>query len=119
MKYYSAKIIKEFLELYKDEIESISLGMEEDWSWTSETYYVEPQNDWNNSLDNLDLSDGIVCIAGITGSTWATPVMEYRLKDGTRGCIDCYYDDMRVHDESQIAMQKAFALGTGGMDRRY
>lgn len=118
MKYYSTKIIKEFLETYKGEIKSITLGMREDWSWTAESFYAEPENDWDNSLSSLELnlSGEKISIAGITGSSWATPVMKYCLKDGTSDIMNCYYDDMVTYDEAQIAFQKAFARITGGMD---
>lgn len=38
-KYYDNKIIRDFIEKNKDEIEEVSVGMAEDWGWTASTIW--------------------------------------------------------------------------------
>ena len=58
-----------------DFIESASLGMEEDWSWTAETVY---QKGAGFVTDLAKIKE----IAGISGSTWATPLLQICYVDG-------------------------------------
>lgn len=76
MKYYDFKNISKYIKMRSDLIESVMLGMHEDWCWTAEIVYEEGH--FTKELDK----EGI-CIAGIEGSTWATPYMEVIFKDGT------------------------------------
>lgn len=113
MKKYNTVFIKNYIEEHKGEIESVQCGMREDWNWTAETVFENGQYsmdyDWNS--ENIS-------VAGISGSTWATPIMEILFKDGRREILDCYKDDEEQEDASYIARQKAFARATGGMDYR-
>ncbi len=109
MKYYNPKLIKQFIDEHKDTINTVEVGMKEDWWWTAETIFEDGEAD-------VDLSGDSLRVAGITGSTWATPVMRVTFKDGTERVIPCYEDDMRQADPEKVAAQKAFARATGGMD---
>lgn len=91
MRYYSCEKIKSFIEEHKDEIDEVSLGMIEDWSWTAETVY-----DNGEFGDKYDFGGKTLTIAGIKGSYWATPTMEVYYKDGRRDYIDCW---LRGSDE--------------------
>lgn len=83
--------------------------MKEDWHWTSDIVF---ESDKGYCIDMKDE----LCIAGIYGSTWATPCMRVVYKDGTHDIIDCYTDDGNVHSKSKIKQQMIFAKWTGGMD---
>lgn len=111
MKYYSTKIIKEFLEKNHG-VESITLGMAKDWSWTASTFDINA----DGSVDGLDLSNDKISVAGISGSAWATPTMRYTLMDGTTGSIDCYEYDGNTEDPLKVSKMKMIAALTGGMD---
>lgn len=112
MKYYNPKLIKQFIDEHKDTVATVSVGMEEDWFWTAETIFEDGET-------STDLSGDSLRVAGITGSTWATPVMRVEFKDGTEQVIPCYEDDLRQADPQKVAYQKAFCATTGGMDSVY
>jgi len=63
-------------------IEEATMGMHEDWFWTatqvwsSESGFTE---DFNKEI-----------LGGISGSYWATPVLELKFKDGTSRTIACH-----------------------------
>ena len=111
MKNYSTSIIKKYIEENKEKIKSVECGMEEDWSWTCGTVYADgkynAKYDWEKET---------IEIAGIEGSTWATPIMKVNFYDGNVDYIECYKDDGEVEDQIRIATQKAFARATFGMD---
>ena len=109
MKYYDPKFIKGYIETHKDEIKEVEVGMREDWSWTSETIYEN--GEYLESLDGDQLR-----VAGIIGSTWATPIMRVRLNEGWTEIINCYKDDLVKEKPEHITMMKTFARATGGMD---
>lgn len=113
MKNYNATFIKNYIKEHKAEIETVTCGMREDWSWTAETVFkngeLSSDYDWNKKT---------ISVAGISGSTWATPVMEVEFKDGRTEIVDCYEDDGERTSQSQIAQQMAFASATGGMGYR-
>ena len=56
--------------------------MHEDWGWTSETI-------WENGEFTKDL-DTLKGIAGICGSSWATPTIELLFKDGRTEAMPCH-----------------------------
>lgn len=113
MKNYNVAFIKNYIEEHKVEIETVTCGMREDWSWTAETVFENGE-----FSSNYDWSKEHISVAGISGSTWATPVMEVEFKDGRTEIVDCYEDDGEKASQSQIAQQMAFARATGGMDCR-
>ena len=83
MKKYDFKNVKKFCQKYSDHIDSVQLGMQEDWYWTAETIYEEGTFKVNLDDKNLD-------IAGIFSSDWATPSMKVDFKDGTEEMFDCF-----------------------------
>ena len=110
-KKYNTSFIKNYIEEHKGEIETVTCGMREDWGWTNNTVY-----------ENGKLCGGYkwksehISVAGISGSSWATPVMRVEFKDGREEIIDCYVNDGEQASQSQIAQQMMFARATGGMD---
>ena len=74
--------IKEFIEKHKEHIAEVSLGMHEDWFWTAETVFQD--GDYTKELNEN------TTIGGISGSNWATPVMEITYKDGSEERKECY-----------------------------
>ena len=109
MRVYNTKLIRDFIEDNKNEIHSVICGMREDWSWTADKVFYDGEY-------IEDLSGEEVNIAGITGSTWATPIMEIEYKNGNIQTFDCYKDDEVAEDISRIMGQRKFAFLTGGMD---
>lgn len=111
MKKYNAKLIRDFVEANKIMINTVHLGMKEDWMWTNKLLY-----DAEDGGYQFNLGDGDVTVAGITGSYWATPVMAVLYTDGKAEVIPCYSDDAEEISEGDKARGRAFALATGGMD---
>lgn len=107
-KYYTA-FIKQYIEEHKDEVESIDCGMMEDWFYTAETIFSGGQFNPSYSWDSTSIN-----VAGITGSTWATPVMQVLFKDGRIEIVNCFFDDGGIASLQQIAEQMDFAFMTGG-----
>ncbi|MGV2686327.1 hypothetical protein GNF82_18690 [Clostridium perfringens] len=60
--------------------------MYEDWFWTGEEVF----NEREGVVEELD---SIENIAGINGSTWATPCLRLSLKNGEDKCIACFIED--------------------------
>lgn len=86
MKNYDYAKATEYINKHGDEIESVTLGMHEDWFWTAEAV-------WKNGEYTEDHRGGLndkTEIGGIKGSTWATPSMRIDYKDGTEKHIPCY-----------------------------
>lgn len=79
---YDYKNIKKYIQMHSDLIDSVTLGMAEDWYWTAETVYED-----GSFLTDLDKEP---VIAGIKGSSWATPTMEVLFKDGSEITKDVY-----------------------------
>ena len=95
MKYYDYKTVYEYIEKNKEAIEEVSLGMQEDWGWTSETVYSN-----GDYLVNLAEKP---FIRFIDGSRWATPVMEVSFKTKT---FDAYTtDDGSTQKETESARE--------------
>ena len=87
MKHYDFKKAKELIAKNITDLESASLGMYEDWCWTAETI-------WNNGEYTekfLQAIENDNChIAGINGSSWATPTLELIFKNGDEKMIECH-----------------------------
>ena len=75
MTYYDPSTIKRIIEDHKADVIYAVVGMQEDWSWTAETVFED-------GMYTVDLSGERVLLAGIEGSSWATPVIHLHLKDG-------------------------------------
>ena len=87
MKHYDFNKAKELIAKNIADLESASLGMHEDWGWTSETI-------WKNGKYTPEflqsIEDGDCHIAGINGSSWATPTLELIFKNGDEKMIECH-----------------------------
>lgn len=109
MKKYDTAFIKKYIEEHRDKIVSVCCGMKEDWFYTAETVFADGEFDssynWNSKSIN---------VAGISGSTWATPIMEVSFKDGRTEIVDCFFCDGNVAPPQLIAEQTAFVYMTGG-----
>jgi hypothetical protein len=84
---YDFKSAKEYIEMHRDRIESASMGMHEDWFWTSETVFKNGEFTKDFDADGLQ-------IGGIDSSFWATPTLEIQFKDGNEERKDCYTGDV-------------------------
>ena len=113
MKHYNTKFIREYIEQHKEQIESVDCFMREDYDWTCETVFEDCE-----FCKGFNWKDDYLRVAGITGSTWATPTMEVEFKDGRTEIIECWIDDGERASERQLREQKAFAAAAGGMDYR-
>lgn len=111
MKHYNTNFIKNYIEQHKDDIDSVYCGMKEDWHWTADKIFEN-----GKYSDDFDWKSEHISVCGISGSTWATPVMEVSFKDGRTEIVNCYEDDGEQVSTYQIAQQKMFAVMTGGMD---
>lgn len=80
---YDFKKAKQFIEENKESIESASMGMHEDWFWTAETIFKD--GEYLVDLEKEDLK-----IGGISGSYWATPVLQIEYKDGQSKTYHCH-----------------------------
>jgi len=100
MKQYDFLKVKEFITNNKDVIESATLGMNEDWFWTAETIYSDEEF-------KMDITENS-CIAGISGSSWATPTIEIEFKDGKTEKYDCsvgeFTDDIITRIEQEFTV---------------
>ena len=88
MSKYNYTLAKHTIQKYSDLLESASLGMAEDWYYTAETIY-------QNGVFEVELENEPK-VAGISGSTWATPTLQLSFKDGTEKFLDCYEGDTDV-----------------------
>jgi hypothetical protein len=82
MKKYDFAKAHDFIEAEKEILASASLGMHEDWFCTGETV-------WKNGKYAVDLAT-VAEIAGISGSSWATPVIKLEYNDGKERFLECY-----------------------------
>jgi hypothetical protein len=83
MKHYDYEKSKSIIKENKSKgLVEASLGMQEDWYWTAETI-------WNDGKYVRVLKENTK-IAGIDGSTWATPVLELTYSDETKITLNCY-----------------------------
>ena len=111
MKYYSTKIINDFIQQNAEKIRCIYVGMDEDWEPTAVMIYKNGEvlkkncDKWRS--DHL-------CIRGINGSVWATPTMKVDYKNGEVDRVPCFEDDGELVDPYEIQMKKMFAMMTRG-----
>lgn len=80
---YDFEKAKQIIKLYKkDGLTQASLGMGEDWYYTAETVWEDGK--YIKKLNNK------TNIGGITGSFWATPIIELIFKNETIIRFNCY-----------------------------
>lgn len=97
MKMYDYGEAKKLVQKYSDILEVACLGMAEDWFWTAEEIYEDGRLVY-------DLSEKPE-IGGIRGSSWATPSLYLKFKDGREEMRDCYTG------ESTGEAPEGFSLG--------
>lgn len=94
-KYYDNEFIRKYIEENKEEIKSVSVGMLEDWFWTAATIYEN--NDYIEEYKEDIKNKKTLLAMGISGSYWATPIMEVEKNDGNTEKIECYFiDDEKI-----------------------
>ncbi|HYE12213.1 MAG TPA: hypothetical protein VEF53_18745 [Patescibacteria group bacterium] len=96
MRKYNFEKAKQIIELEKETIESVSMGMHEDWFWTAETVY--------ENGEYTKLLEPNTNIGGIQGSVWATPCMRISYIDGTEKCISCYQGEKESAKPSYLEL---------------
>lgn len=89
MKSYDIEKAKVIINNKTSILMSASIGLYEDWFWTASTVFENFE--WTKEINQGDE------IAGLTGSTWATPVVRLFYLDGTDECIPCYMGDSELH----------------------
>ena len=113
MKHYDTKFIREYIEKNKEKIENVDCFMREDYRWTCDTVFSDGE-----FCKGFNWKDKYLEVAGITGSTWATPTMEVEFKDGKIEKMECWIEDGKIASKERILEQKMFAAATKGMDYR-
>jgi hypothetical protein len=103
MKSYDYKRAYDFIEQNKESIESVTLGMHEDWFWTADTVFEDGEYQKDLTIEPP--------IGGITGSSWATPVMQVNYKDGTTKVFNCYTGDSSGEPPFPIGMMSGVLSG--------
>ncbi len=88
MNRYDTDFIKSYIMEHQEEIEFVFCGMKENWLWTADEVYSDGE-----FIKEYDWSSKSIKVAGITGSAWATPVMEVTYKSGKSEIIPCFFDD--------------------------
>ena len=119
MKNYDFDKAKQLIEKNRDNLKRASLGMYEDWWWTAETIwedgnftkelpsteeanqineqYIEKRKNGMSILSKeADQFDNIM-IAGIYGSTWATPALQLQFNNKKERMLSCYIGDSDSH----------------------
>ena len=82
MKKYDVAKARDLIEAEKEIVAEAILGMHEDWYWTGETI-------WKDGKYAVNLAT-VTKIAGISGSSWATPVIKLEYNDGKERFLECY-----------------------------
>lgn len=88
MRTYDFLKAKQLISENAENLVSASLGMHEDWAWTAETIWENGNYKSDFPTDEAALEKHE--IAGINGSTWATPTIELIFKDGEERMHACY-----------------------------
>lgn len=106
MKEYDFNLAKKIIDKFTSltEVEGAYMGMHEDWFWTADSVYEngEYQEPFRKQM-----------IAGIDGSSWATPVIQIELNNGETHVFNCYKTSSG-HEEMDILEkieQMAFCNG--------
>lgn len=111
MNKYDTAFIKKYIEERREEIDTVDCGMREDWFWTAETVFENGEFSKEYAWGRKSIT-----VAGIDGSTWATPTMEVCFKDGRTELVPCYFYDGHDAPVKQIEEQKRFTIATGGKE---
>lgn len=93
MRKYDFAKAREIIGKHAATLEKATLGMAEDWWWTGEVV-------WEAGTFVKDLKPGLE-IAGIDGSSWATPAIKLDFKDGTTKFHPCH-DGGKSEDPTKL-----------------
>jgi hypothetical protein len=99
MRNYNYELAKKIVNTFNDlgVLVEASLGMQEDWFWTGETIFEN--GEFKKELNSE------TTISGITGSSWATPVIKLDLSNGEEEVFECFDGDWTT--DIEFRMQKA------------
>ena len=86
MKRYDFEQVEHFIIENSDELSRVSMGIEEDWCWTSDEV-------WNKEEGFKYYFPRLKEIRNIDGSAWGTPIMRCEFLDGRDIKIPCYYGE--------------------------
>ena len=89
-------------------LDYMEAGMAEDWNLTTEEFWDKEEGFSGPPERGL--------IAGISGSSWATPVVKMYFEDGSTIVEECYTQHESNATDKEIQEMKQFAKATGGMD---
>jgi len=135
MKNYNFDLAKKIIQTISEltEIESASLGMQEDWFWTAETIYKDGK--YTKDLVSTEQADYLskeykekrkngmsifsdeaskydsIFIGGIYGSYWATPVIQIDFTDGSQKIFECFSGVQEIDEIERI--KKSFEIPSG------
>lgn len=86
MKLYNFELAKQIIkEKMPLGLKEVSLGMKEDWFFTSDVIW-NISNGFSDDFQNKS-------ILSISSSDWATPTIELIFKDGKKETIDCFIEE--------------------------
>lgn len=105
MKTYDYELAKKIVDTFDslNVLSSACLGMQEDWFWTAETIF-------ENNLLIKELNEDTK-IGGITGSSWATPVIKLELKSGEIEVFECFKGDWESDIDFRLQKTKDWVNG--------
>lgn len=100
MKKYDFAKARDLIEAEKEILAEAMLGMHEDWYWTAETV-------WENGKYAVNLAT-VAEIAGLCGSSWATPVIKLIYNDGKERFLECYKGESSGTKPDFLELWRAF-----------
>lgn len=131
MKLYDFNKAQALIEENKDDLREASLGMHEDWYWTSQTVWEDGlyakdlftgdmQSEFDEFVKERKNTGGVysdkfqhIMIAGLPGSGWATPTLQLVFIDGSEKMIPCFIGKSEPSHETR--MQRALVEGAMGV----
>lgn len=131
MKNYNFDLAKEIIKTLDDlgVLYSASLGMHEDWFWTGQEIWVNGkyENEYKSNEEakvilkeyykareeglSVINTEGMkkyqcVLVGGLSGSSWATPVIEVEMKDGSKQTFNCYYVEGKENETAETILNR-------------
>lgn len=106
MKNYNFDLAKKIINTFNElgVLESASLGMQEDMFWTCVTVF-------KNGEYTKELKEDTE-IAGISGSRWATPIIQLELSNGETEVFECFSGEWTTDIEFRMNKMKTWASGS-------
>jgi hypothetical protein len=97
MKYYDAERIYKYIQINKEKIDRIDLGIMEDWMATNQRISANGQ-----LLIEFPRAGKKLAIRSTHGSEWGTPVMRVVLKDGAVNVLNAYKSSGKEISPSKV-----------------